>query len=198
MRMIIAVVVASLALAGGANAQEMVNIPGDSPTSGLRVNCPDGGGFIAGISNSSRSEREMRESPLRDWFPNGSAVLTWDGREEQYTFEAYPYPSSLLLTRNFSFIENLISHNSLTVEAEFYIEDVNVVLRPQQGETHRRGPVLPLKNTFDLRGSQAALITLSCVALERARQKCRETFSDDFVLQNVCIEQQEEAFRNRR
>ena len=34
--------------------------------------------------------------------------------------------------------------------------------------------------------------------IEAARQRCREQFPDDFVTQNFCIEQQEEAFRNRR
>ncbi len=140
------------------------------------------------------------------FFTNGSAVLTWDGREERYTFEALEgldYPTGTLNTEELSFIDNLIAHNFLIVNAEII----------PASEVGRRGALrLTLPNSFDLRGSQAALSTLPCWpppdqpalsnppagALERARQKCRETFSDDFVLQNACIEQQEEAYRNRR
>ena len=106
------------------------------------------------------------------------------------------YPTSALNTEELSFIENLIAHNRLTVKTE----------------VERDGRRSQLENSFDLRGSQAAFSRLRCWpppdqpapsnppagALERARQKCRETFADDFVLQNACIEQQEEAFRNRR
>ena len=222
---IIAVVVASLALAGGVNAQEqtgtwkaqygVVVTPGSDPlmwwpglkpgilvSSSLEVGC-----FLGSVHAEIQWPMHI--------FPNGSAVLTWDGREEQYTFEGLEslgYPAIILRTEELSFIENLISHNRLTVKAEMETH------ADENGQRDRS----PLDTTFDLSGSQTALSTLSCSwtssrpmpswwpsqpapralagawnpptgALERARQKCRETFSDDFVLQNACIEQQEEG-----
>ena len=88
-------------------------------------------------------------------FPNGSAVLTWDGREEQYTFEGLEslgYPAIILRTEELSFIENLISHNRLTVKAEMD------TFADENGQRERS----QLDTTFDLRGSQAALSTLRC------------------------------------
>ena len=197
---IIAVVVASLALAGAVQAQaqtgawkvegKLITTPGSDPETGepdsssLTVSCKTRTGPIYG-----------RVSAIPFFFPNGEAILTWDGREELYTFDGLDSPSIFLLTEDLLFIENLIAHNRLTVMTE-------VTVGGQRARMNSR---------FDLSGSQAAIRTLSCwppsarpapsnppsEALERARQKCRETFSDDFVLQNACIEQQEEAYRNR-
>ena len=198
----IAVVVASLALAGAVNAQaqtgawklegNLVTTKGSNPETGepnssnLTVSCNTLTGRISG-----------RVSDLGHFFPNGKAFLTWDEREEVlYTFDGLDYPSIFLLTEDLSFIDNLIGHNRLAVMTEVTVG----------GQRAR------MESRFDLSGSQAAISTISCwppsarpapsnppsEALERARQKCRETFSDDFVLQNACIEQQEEAYRNRR
>ena len=198
----IAVVVASLALAGAVNAQaqtgawklegNLITTKGSNPETGepnsssLTVSCNRLTGRISG-----------RVSDLGFFFPNGKAILTWDEREEVlYTFDGLDYPSIFLLTEELSFIDNLIAHNRLTVMTEVTVG----------------GQLARMNSRFDLSGSQAAISTLSCwppsaraapsnpplEALERARQKCRETFSDDFVLQNACIEQQEEAYRNRR
>ena len=196
-----AAVVASLALAGAVQAQaqtgawkvegNLVTTKGNNPETGepnsssLTVSCNTRTGRISG-----------RVSVVPFFFPNGEALLTWDGRVERYTFDGLDFPSIFLLTEELSFIENLIAHNRLTVMTEVTVE----------GQRAR------MESRFDLSGSQAAISTISCwppparpapsnppsEALERARQKCRETFSDDFVLQNACIEQQEEAYRNRR
>ena len=200
----IAVVVASLALAGAVQAQaqtgawkvegNLVTTKGSNPETGepnsssLTVSCNLRTGRISG-----------RVSAIPFSFPNGKAILTWDEREEVLrTFDGLDYPNIFLLTEDLSFIDDLIAHNRLTVMTQ-----VTVV-----GEGQRA----LMTSRFDLSGSQAAFRTISCwppsarpapsnppsEALERARQKCRETFSDDFVLQNACIEQQEEAYRNRR
>ena len=204
----IAVVVESLALAGAVNTQaqtgawklegNLVTTKGSNPETGepnssnLTVSCNRPTGRISG-----RVSAHVPLQRLTFFFPNGEALLTWDEREEAlYTFDGPDYPSIFLLTEDLSFIDNLIGHNRLVVRAEVTVG----------GQRAR------MESRFDLSGSQAAISTISCwppparpapsnppsEALERARQKCRETFSDDFVLQNACIEQQEEAYRNRR
>ena len=210
---IIAVVVASLALAGAVNAQaqtgawklesnSLVTLPGSNPATGE----PNSSSLTVSCGRTGRIHGRVGNIPF--FFSNGKAVLTWDEREDVLrTFEGlegFDYPTIWLLTEDLSFLDNIIGHNRLTVLAEIKIE----------GQRAR------MESRFDLSGSQAAFSTLSCWpppagqltergqaiapsnppagALERARQKCRETFSDDFVLQNLCIEQQEEAYRNRR
>ena len=89
--------------------------------------------------------------------------------------EGLDYPTGTLNTEELSFIDNLIAHNFLIVNAEII----------PASEVGRRGALrLTLPNSFDLRGSQAALSTLPCWpppdqpalsnppagALERARQ----------------------------
>ena len=202
----IAVVVASLALAGAVQAQAQtgawkvgsgtpVTLKGSNPATGE----PNSSSLAVGCNlRTGRIYGSVSVIPFS--FPNGKAVLTWGEREDVLrTFEGlegFDYPTILLLTEDLSFLDNIIGHNRLTVSAEVEIE----------------GRRARMESRFDLSGSQAAFRTISCwppsarpapsnppsEALERARQKCRETFSDDFVLQNACIEQQEEAYRNRR
>ena len=201
---IIAVVVASLALAGVVHAQEQMGAWEEIPGGNLVYTLSDKLDLVfpAAPQLSVGCFFDDIQAKLRYLlyaFPSGTSGLTWDDREEvPYIFEPLgDFPNSLQLqTRDLSFIEDLLAHNRLTVKTE-------VVRDGQQSQ---------LDISFDLRGSQAALRTLRCWpwpdrpalsnppagALERARQKCRETFSDDFVLQNACIEQQEEAYRNRR
>ena len=149
---IIAVVVASLALAGAVQAQaqtgawklegNLVTTKGSYPATGephpssLTVSC-----------NTLTGRIEGRVSVIPFLFPNGKAVLTWDEREEVlYTFDGLDYPSVFLLIEDLSFLDNIIGHNRLTVSAEVEIE----------------GRRARMESRFDLSGSQAAFRTLRC------------------------------------
>ena len=153
---IIAVVVASLALAGAVNAQAQtgawkvgsgtpVTLKGSNPATGE----PNSSSLAVGCNlRTGRIYGGVSVIPF--FFPNGKAVLTWDEREDVLrTFEGmegFDYPAIFLLTEDLSFLDNIIGHNRLTVSAEVEIE----------------GRRARMESRFDLSGSQAAFRTLRC------------------------------------
>ena len=152
----IAVVVASLALAGAVQAQAQtgawkvgsgtpVTLKGSNPATGE----PNSSSLAVGCNlRTGRIYGGVSVIPFS--FPNGKAVLTWDEREDVLrTFEGlegFDYPTILLLTEDLSFLDNIIGHNRLTVSAEVEIE----------------GRRARMESRFDLSGSQAAFRTISC------------------------------------